>query len=169
MDITGTRTMPGEPDNPNTLRAWIAAARDPQIVGELELLYQHIAQEVARHQPRCTQSGRCCHFDAWGHRLYVTGLEAAYLFTRLDHPLTPDDIARARTDGGCPFQNSLLCSVHPIRPLGCRVYYCDQADHGWQEALTEHTLAEFRALHDRHALEYRYGEWRTMLAAFIDA
>ena len=147
--------------------AWLAAARDPQIAGELELLYEHIAQEVARHQPRCTQSGRCCHFDTWGHRLYVTGLEAAYLLTRLDRPLTNEALARAH--GGCPFQKSSCCTAHAVRPLGCRVYYCDQADHGWQEALTERTLAEVRALHDRHALEYRYGEWRAMLAAFIDA
>ena len=149
--------------------AWLTAARNPQIAGELELLYEHIAQEVARHQPLCTQSGRCCHFDAWDHRLYVTGLEAAYLFARLEQQLTPNDIARAHAAGGCPFQKSLLCTVHAIRPIGCRVYYCDQSGEGWQEALTERTLAEVRAIHDRHEVPYQYVEWRMVLKMLIES
>ncbi len=161
--------MPGEPHNPNAPHAWLAAARDPQISGELELLYQHIAQEVARHKPVCNQSGRCCNFDAWDHRLYVTGLEAAYLYSRLDQQLTPDDITRARADGGCPFQKALLCTTHTIRPIGCRVYFCDQSDEGWQEALTERTLAEVRDIHDRHDIPYQYAEWRSMLEILVSA
>lgn len=149
-------------DIPNP-HAWLAAARDPQISGELELVYERIAREVDRRQPVCDQSGRCCNFEAWGHRLYVTGLEAAYLVARLDRTLTPDDLARARAAGGCPFQKALLCSVHTIRPLGCRVYYCDESAKGWQEDLTERTLAEVRAIHDRHEIPYRYAEWRTLL------
>ncbi|VAX42378.1 hypothetical protein MNBD_PLANCTO03-1023 [hydrothermal vent metagenome] len=172
MTLSKIRTMSGELDTPHTPHAphaWLAAARDPQIAGELELLYEHIGREVARHQPRCTQSGRCCNFDAWGHRLYVTGLEAAYLFSRLEQQLTADDITRSLARGGCPFQRSLLCAVHAIRPLGCRVYYCDQSGLGWQEALTERTLAEVCALHDRHDIPYHYGEWRTTLEMLVNA
>lgn len=161
--------MPGKLDNHNARRAWLTAVRDPQISGELELLYQHIAQEVAHHQPVCNQSGRCCNFDAWDHRLYVTGLEAAYLCSRLEHQLTLDAITRARADGGCPFQKALLCTVHTIRPIGCRVYFCDQSDEGWQQVLTEHTLAEVRAIHDRHDIPYQYAEWRAMLEMLVNA
>ncbi len=148
--------------------AWITAARDPQISGELELLYERIARETAQRQPVCDQSGRCCNFDAWGHRLYVTGLETAYLVTRLDEPLMPERVARAREAGGCPFQKALLCGVHPLRPLGCRAYFCDESATDWQQDLSERMLAEIRALHDRHGVPYRYGEWRVMLEALVE-
>lgn len=154
-------------------RAWLAAAIDPQISGELELVYEHITRAVDTRKPVCNTSGRCCNFDEWGHRLYVTGLEAAYLFTRLnelrDEPLTAADIDAARAAGGCPFQKALLCSVHAIRPLGCRTYYCDETAQEWQHDLTEDQLREVRAIHDRHGLDYQYGEWRGMLEMLIDA
>ncbi len=149
--------------------AWLVAARDPQISGELELVYQHIAREVARRTPVCNQTGRCCNFEAWGHRLYVTGLEAAYLLSRLARSLTLDDIAGARAAGGCPFQEALLCTVHGVRPLGCRVYYCDSSAGAWQEGLTERMLGEVRAIHDRHEVPYQYAEWRAVLEVLVES
>jgi hypothetical protein len=53
--------------------------------------------------------------------------------------------------------------VHRDRPLGCRVYFCDRSAQDWQQDLSERALAMVRAIHDRHGIEYRYGEWRTML------
>lgn len=162
-----------QPDPPSVALAWLDAARDPQISGELELVYERVAREVESRRPVCDASGRCCDFDAWGHRLYVTGLEAAYLLTRLrdlgQAPLTPERIAAARASGGCPFQRALLCSVHAIRPLSCRTYYCDPTSTDWQRDLTERCLTDLRALHDRHGLEYRYGEWRDMLDTLVAA
>jgi Fe-S-cluster containining protein len=160
-----------EPTHPDeegeAARSWLAAALDAQISGELELVYEAIARAVDVRRPVCEQSGRCCRFEEWGHRLYVTGLEAAYLLARLEQPLTPADIARARDAGGCPFQKALLCSVHTIRPLGCRVYYCDETAQEWQKDLSERMLREVRAIHDRHGLPYRYGEWRGMLEMLV--
>ena len=46
------------------------------------------------------------------------------------------------------------------------IYFCDPRAAGWQEDLSERTLARLRALHDAHDVPYRYGEWRTMLAHF---
>jgi len=147
----------------------LAAARNPQIAGELELVYEHIAREAKALGPVCNASGRCCNFDAWGHRLYVTGLEAAYLLARLDIPLTGESITSAKARGGCPFQIDRLCSVHAIRPLGCRVYYCDERAKLWQEQLSERMLSTIKSIHDNHNLPYRYGEWREMLNGFVDS
>jgi hypothetical protein len=33
----------------------------------------------------------------------------------------------------------------------------------WQQELSERALAMVRAIHERYGIEYRYGEWRTML------
>lgn len=145
--------------------AWRRASRDPLVAGELEAIYEHVAREVARRGPACWASGRCCNFARAGHRLYVTGLEAAYVECRLvpGSRLAEGAVAAARACGGCPFQEGNLCGVHAARPLGCRVYFCDRSSFAWQGALTEAALADVRALHDRHALPYRYGEWREML------
>ena len=157
-------------------RAWLAAARDPAIALELEAVYEYIAAAVESRGPACWASGRCCNFEAAGHRLYVTGLEAAYtvLHQKRDCEgasllapaplLTPLTLASAITRGGCPFQSANLCSVHTIKPLGCRVYFCDRSAQAWQQDLSERALAQVRAIHDRHNLDYRYGEWRAMLA-----
>jgi Fe-S-cluster containining protein len=66
----------------------------------------------------------------------------------------------------CPFQVSNLCSVHSIKPLGCRVYFCDRSAQQWQQELSERSLQEIRAIHDEHGIPYRYGEWRSMLSMF---
>lgn len=154
--------MPQQPED-----IWRRAALDPQIAGELELLYERVARETAERRPVCDRSGRCCNFEAWGHRLYVTGLEAAYLLARLETPLTRPAIGEARARGGCPFQRALLCTVHTLRPLGCRAYFCDPASTEWQYDLTERMLGEIRALHDRHEIPYQYAEWRALLEMIV--
>jgi hypothetical protein len=57
--------------------------------------------------------------------------------------------------------------VHAIRPLGCRIYFCDRSAQDWQHELSERLIADIRGLHDRHGVEYRYAEWRGLLAAFL--
>jgi Fe-S-cluster containining protein len=143
--------------------AWLRAAGDESIAAELEAVYAYIAAQVEDRAPICTASGRCCRFEEYGHRLYVTGLEAAYTLARLGRVLEAAEIDSARARGGCPFQIERLCDVHQIRPLGCRVYYCDPSAKEWQEDLSERMLAEVRKIHDRHGIPYRYGEWRGML------
>lgn len=146
---------------------WLAAACNPAIAAELEGVYAYIQAQVESRAPVCEQSGRCCNFEEYQHRLYVTGLEAAYTLKRLESPLVNAEISAARERGGCPFQIQKRCGVHSIRPQGCRIYYCDPTAQGWQEELCERTLAEVRRIHDRHGIPYRYGEWRAMLEMFM--
>ena len=54
-----------------------------------------------------------------------------------------------------------------MRPLGCRVYFCDRSAQEWQQNLSERMLALVRTVHNEHDIEYRYGEWRSMLSRFI--
>ncbi len=152
-------------DDASLAHAWISAARDADTLAELEAVYADIAAQVSARGPACWASGRCCHFDAAGHRLYVTGLEAAATLIRLppDLALNKPALARARAAGGCPFQSANLCGVHAVKPVGCRVYFCDRSAEGWQSRLSEHALTQVRAIHDRRDIPYRYGEWRAML------
>ena len=142
-------------------RKWAAAARTPAIASDLRSLYAALDAEVAARKPTCWLSGKCCKFDSYGHRLYVTGLEIAWLANLLDAS------GRARLADsplpgldGCPFQVNGLCSVHAIRPIGCRVYFCDPAARGWQNEVYEAFLGRLKGLHETYLLEYRYMEWR---------
>jgi len=166
---------------------WLARAGDADVARALRRVYAIVAGEVHLRAPVCNQSGRCCHFDAWDHRLYATGLETAFTLLNVPSPsghgaeatppsasaspapdsLTPTALAAARARGGCPFQFGTLCTVHTVRPLGCRLYYCDPAWQPWQESLAERTHAAIREIHDEHDIEYRYGEWRDMLGMFL--
>jgi Fe-S-cluster containining protein len=165
------------PDAAHLVPAWLAAAGDERIAAELEGVYEFVAAAIESRGPACWASGRCCNFEAAGHRLYVTGLEAAYTLARLPTgttgvppvALTPDALSAALARGGCPFQLANLCGIHAIKPLGCRVYFCDRSAQQWQEELSESMLAQIRAIHARHAIEYRYAEWCRMLALFLPA
>src|SRR5690242_13841016 len=61
---------------------WLTAVQDPAIAAEIESIYARAAEAIEARKPVCVASGRCCHFEAYGHRLYVTGLEAAYTLSR---------------------------------------------------------------------------------------
>jgi Fe-S-cluster containining protein len=150
---------------PELWRQWSDAALWPAVKGELRDLYDRLAADIAARSPQCWVSGKCCKFDSYGHLLYVTGLEIAWLLRQLpaESRQRLDDADLPGLDG-CPFQVTGMCSVHAVRPLGCRIYYCDPNAQSWQNPVYEQFLTELRDLHERHGLEYRYMEWRAGLA-----
>lgn len=164
-------------------RSLIAVARSPGGAREaLEGVYREAAEEIRSRGPTCWTSGKCCNFEAYGHRLYVTGLEAACTLARHaersalslqqlgDAPvLTPQTLGAARQRGGCPFQVGTRCGVHLIKPLACRVYFCDQTAQAWQHEAAERLHASVRAVHDAHGVAYIYAEWRAMLELMLEA
>ncbi|MEO1008078.1 MAG: hypothetical protein AAFX79_05895 [Planctomycetota bacterium] len=149
---------------------WLEAAGRPAIADRLEGIYRLVADQIEARGPACWASGRCCNFEQAGHRLYVTGLEAAYCLARLDG-VPPDSpaIDRARLAGGCPFQRSNLCGVHAIKPLGCRTYFCDRSAQDWQHDVTERAHSLVAGVHEDFGVPYRYMEWRAMLELFATA
>jgi Fe-S-cluster containining protein len=66
---------------------------------------------------------------------------------------------------GCPLQKENLCSVHAIRPFGCRIFFCDTTATQWQQERYELFHAELKQLHERFDVPYFYVEWRSALAA----
>ncbi len=148
------------------------AAATPEIDLAIKTLYQDLDRQIQSRGPTCWVSGRCCNFNAYGHRLYVTALEIAWVLRQHethnaqqtgDHNAHLDPLLNMDTQGPCPFQTDGLCSVHAIRPLGCRAFFCQQGTQAWQNELYESFLAKLRTLHDTHRLPYRYIEWRSGL------
>jgi len=145
-------------------RLWLERAADASVTDALDEVYADTALRIAERAPACWASGRCCNFETSGHLLYVTGLEAAVTTTRAAGereasllPLAP------ASPGACPFQEGNLCGVHSVRPLGCRVYFCDRSAQAWQHELSERMQERIRRLHDEAAIPYRYAEWRWLL------
>lgn len=144
--------------------AWHKAAGRAEIDQAIRAIYADLDAAIAAKSPTCWLSGKCCHFESYGHRLYVTALEIAWLIQQLDTPqITMNHDELVQIDG-CPFQQNKLCGVHTVRPLGCRIYYCDPNAQGWQNEIYEIYLNRLRALHEQHGLDYRYLEWRAGLA-----
>lgn len=165
--MTSARSNPEDARRADALvKGWLSAIARGNIARALEDIYARAASEIESRGPACWASGRCCNFERTGHRLYVTGLEAAYTIARSARPVTRGEIDAARARGGCPFQERNLCGIHTIKPLGCRVYFCDRSAQSWQQDLSERMLADIRALHEANAIEYRYAEWRAMLEMF---
>jgi Fe-S-cluster containining protein len=141
-------------------RAVLDAAERAEVREALEGIYRDLGVEIAQRQPRCELSGRCCRFEEYGHRLYVTTIELAGFV----HGLRQRAPAVPAWDGrGCPFQVSKLCTVHGIRPFGCRVFFCDPAATQWQNEAYERFHGQMKRLHDRYGVGYYYIEWREAL------
>lgn len=154
------------PVSGESLRAWRLAARSEPVDATLRAIYAEILESTRVARPICVASGKCCRFEAYGHRLYVTGLEVSWFLDQLGalgRSVSLEEIATARGAGTCPFLAEGFCSVHTIRPFACRTFFCDPRSEAWQTELHESCHARVRALHDRLELPYWYGEWREVL------
>jgi len=161
------------------------ASTNPALLAELDAFFAQLDQRIADHQPVCRNRGACCKFDAFGHKLYVTTLELAYFRARHADRLQeqesrpPQKHQRAAgfslrvssagegasgAEQSCPYQQNGLCTTREGRPIGCRVFFCESADEGWQSELTEWALARLREMHKRFDVPYVYSEWLTALA-----
>lgn len=136
----------------------IAAASDG--LAEVDAIYGRFEVERAERKPVCDRSGKCCRFESYGHRLFVSTLEVARFLSGVGAT------SSETWDGtGCPFQVHGACGAHTIRPFGCRVYFCDPTSTDWQQAQYERFHAQIRELHERLGVPYLYVEWREALAA----
>jgi Fe-S-cluster containining protein len=145
----------------------------PEAFAALEAIYRRLDTIVAQNGPRCDASGRCCRFDSYGHQMYVSTLEMEYFAHGMGlTPVAPDDaqtnppkriaLPQLPSDG-CPWQVNGLCTARDVRPLGCRIYFCDPRHQAWQPEVYETLHREILQLHARVDLPYRYMEWRRFL------
>ena len=158
------------------------ATRRPEVLAAVGAVYAALAGEIAQRRPVCDASGRCCRFEEYGHRLYVTTAELSAFMRGVGQlsvvsgplsggprrplpVLTTDDGPRATDQSGCPFQVGKLCGVHAVRPFGCRIFFCDPSAQHWQNDAYERFHAEIKDIHGRFGIPYYYVEWRRALAA----
>lgn len=160
---------------------------------QVKTLYEGLDAEIDFQKPRCVASGRCCHFEEHGHRLYTTRLELEY-FRSVEmvapvqetggesspaaHNKQPDRTSsfplpllndNGEIAPGCPWQVNELCTARRGRPLGCRIYFCDPTSAHWQNNAYERYHRLLKILHDKAGLPYAYMEWRAGLGTLLSA
>jgi Fe-S-cluster containining protein len=147
------------------------AAKRPEVCAAIAEVYERLQAVIEQRKPICQASGRCCRFDDYGHRLYVTTMEMASFMASFSSAVTQHHLIHqstsARAPGGCPYQQDHLCSVYPHRPFGCRIYFCDPSARVWQQELYERFHTEIKRLHGQMDVPYFYMEWRGALGEFI--
>jgi Fe-S-cluster containining protein len=148
--------------------AVLGASRRQDVCLAIERLYAEVQSEIDARKPVCQASGRCCRFEEFGHRLFITTLELAAFVSELQQR-SSDVLSRLSRWNmvGCPFQENKLCCVHPIRPFGCRVFFCDSTSTAWQNQLYEHFHRQLKRLHDELSVPYFYVEWRQAIGQVL--
>jgi len=125
----------------------------------LRELHAAVDREVAEAGPVCRLSGRCCDFPVSGHVLFASALEVDLVRAHPEPP--PPEQA-----GWCPFYRARRCELRDLRPLGCRIYFCDadyEADRMVEISETAHR--RLKQIHDDHRLTYRYAPFVDQLTA----
>jgi Fe-S-cluster containining protein len=126
-------------------RAGLEAAME-----DLELLLAELDYEVKDLGARCWLSGDCCDFDAAGHRLFTSEIEARRFAKGVD--LTGWDSASRL----CPAWKDRRCTAREHRPMACRTYFCDPRFETRVNELTERYVTRLKWLHEKHGLAWDY-------------
>ena len=143
--------MADQPDNAPLSDPIDRCGANDAFLNELGQVYADVDSDLAGLALRCMGGGVCCRFDVAGHRLFVTTGELAYL-------IGPDGPPQPSAPGHCPYQLGPRCTQRQRRPLGCRVYFCDDAAAERLADLYQRHHRRIVGLHERLGVTYRYVE-----------
>jgi hypothetical protein len=148
---------------------------DATLLAAVDAVYAECDRAVAEHGPVCRRDGACCRFSQFGHRLFVTSPEIVHFLAharsakapsliRPQFATGPQEVDRAEA---CPLQDGPDCRVHAIRPLGCRLFFCESGAAAWGRPLYEAMLGRLRGTCRTCSLPYAYVEWTQALGALF--
>lgn len=133
---------------------------DSQLLHGVARLYDWLDMQALKNRGslgNCAACGRCCDFDHFDHRLFVTTPELLYLAANLG----PENVKPMPT-GRCPYNIGDKCSVYPHRFAGCRIFYC-VGERDVQGSLSEAVMKRFKTLCRQWKVPYRYVDLPTAL------
>jgi len=124
----------------------------------LDAVYAAVEEAVRAAGPACALSGRCCDFPRSGHTLFATALEADRILDLRGDPPAPE------AKGWCPYYRNRRCTLRALRPLGCRVYFCDP-DYlaGPMQDVSESAHRALKKVHADLEVPYRYAPFLELL------
>ena len=138
---------------------------DGGVLDAVAEVYEWIDSQIAAHcgdGHRCDACGKCCDFESYDHRLFLTGPELVYFIAGLD-----GEKINKMTDGVCPYNVDGKCSVYEYRFAGCRIFNC-KGDIDFQSRLSEEVIARFKGICERFDIGYRYSDLASALNSTAD-
>jgi hypothetical protein len=106
---------------------------------------------------RCDSCGRCCDFEFFDHRLFVTPPELVYLAAHIG-----DKNMKPMVDSRCPYHLICQCTVYEYRFAGCRIFSC-KTNADFQSRLSESALEKLKSICTEFQIPYRYTDLATAL------
>jgi Fe-S-cluster containining protein len=134
---------------------------DNLLLQKVDEIYNWLDLQISSHSDLagiCDACGRCCNFESFDHRLFVTTPEVMYLSAKL----CGKDI-KPMTTSRCPYQTDGKCTVYKSRFAGCRIFCC-KADKDFQSSLSESAIKKFKSLCTKFQIPYRYTDLATTLS-----
>ncbi|MFC1677849.1 hypothetical protein ACFL3G_12420 [Planctomycetota bacterium] len=120
---------------------------DNNLLKKVADLYNWIDSQPPKNN-QCAACGKCCNFDAYDHRLYITPPELIYFRANVPNQ-------KPMHTGKCPYNIEDKCSVYKYRFAGCRIFCC-KTDPDAQSQLTETTLKKLKEICIEEKIPYKY-------------
>jgi len=137
-----------------------------QPVEQVGRVYAWLDAQIREHpdsRGRCDACGKCCDFETFDHRLFVTPPELMYLAAKLG-----GEKIKPMPTGRCPYNIIVACSIYDYRFAGCRIFCC-KGDKDFQSALSESALEKFKAICTEFGIPYRYLDLAAALNSFAES
>jgi Fe-S-cluster containining protein len=122
----------------------------PSIRESLNTLYLELAEELSKLPAKCYGCGKCCNFKENGMQLFAQKLEKDLIVEETG--VVPFLVEK----GHCNFQENGLCTIHPIRPLGCRTFFSEAADSVSHQDLYEKYHRKIKNIGMQNHIEYEF-------------
>ena len=133
------------------------------IYSEVERIYNWLDSKIKPLNNQCAACGKCCNFESFGHKLFVTTPELLYFSRNVKN-------AKPMLTQSCPYLENGKCSVRNYRFAECRIFFCKSArgcltaaDKDLQNKLSEQALEKFKSLCNKFNFPYRYIDLMTAL------
>jgi Fe-S-cluster containining protein len=139
-------------------------ARHKKIIERVSEIYKWIEEQRFANKDiagSCEVCGKCCDFETYDHRLYITTPEILYFVEKLGRANI-----KQMTTTRCCYQVEGKCSVHAYRFSGCRIFCC-KGEATFQSELTEAAIKKFKGLCAELQIPYRYVELPAAFKNFL--
>jgi Fe-S-cluster containining protein len=127
------------------------------ICSEVEQIYDRLDSNIKSSNNQCAACGKCCNFESFDHKLFVTTPELLYFSKNVKN-------LKLILTQSCPYLEDGKCSVRNYRFAGCRIFFC-KADKDLQNKLSKETIGKFKMLCDKFNFPYCYIDLMTALNA----
>jgi hypothetical protein len=128
-----------------------------EIAGAVGQVYDWIDSQISQNPAQCEVCGKCCDFEDYDHRLFVTSAELVYFAAKIEA-----DMIKPMPAGRCPYNIDGECTVYAYRFGGCRIFSC-KGDKDFQSQLSEQAVEKFKSICEMFNIPYCYTDLRAAL------